>query len=591
MAAVIAISVVLSGCENLYNDPKEPVNKIDEEIGDEENSLTPRKLFGVSEETVKCAGIIKASGEYRFGDLHDTEFSYSDESCKGMIEYTRARDVSGNTSSCLSGNVDFEIVSYDDGIPIRGIDRDYKENKKARYEYYKQNIEGKSEDRFVYYGTSGICDSIDIDKILMPDISQLFVAEILVNDGKISVVITDGMQSIIDGFGDGIMGTALISQAIYDFDANTHQLRGVSIHGDTHRDNSQEIDTFNNSKPYVYSDTESASFNLTLNIDGIEKAPSEMIQMPEICTQNGNLNDLILKDKEFTYCQIINSPFDIESESHDDIQKIWSDFITGIEKDSCNIKEMNTALKEIAPKYGCDEVESSYAFIGSEYHSGGLNLRGIFRYHKDQQDYGYDEVVLVKNEFLSAGTVKYAIIVPIFIDEDKAQAKTGIAIDGADYVKLGYNGIVEYAHEYSPDCRRHAIYKFDDAGTINKKYEETKVDKIYALGNESNLAFYPEADRDALKSMADSLDIAAIAGITKINIFESDNEYSSEDGNAEKNQFYVIEYDLGETRINEIKEEYSLDIIPQKERDSILTKKKIGNVEQEVTWNQFSEEE
>ena len=567
----------------------EKENRIDEEITYEETVTTPRNLFGASEETVKCAGDIEASGEYRFGNSHENDDSTVSESCEGRLKYARARDESGNTSSCLSGNVKIEN-GFRGGI---GVGNSHKENGTAGYKYYKQNIEGKSEDCFLYYGTSGLCDSIDIDRIIMPDSSQFFVENIYVIDKRIRVVVSDGIQPIIDGFGDGVWGKELISKVIYDFDANTHELKEVCIRGEYIENNSRnkkDYSAFNDNTYYLSKSIEAASFELTLYIRHFEKTPAEMIQMPETCTQNGNINDLILYDKEFDYCPTIDSPFDIKSESLETTQEIWADFTEGIEKSSCSIKEMNNALKEIAPKYGCDEVNNSYAFLGCDYFSdlawwGIMFYGGGLKYHKTQSNYAYDEIVLVKNEFLSEGNVKYVIIVPIFFDGNKAQSKVGIAIDGKDYAKVGYNGIAEYDHENSAECRSHAVYKFYGSGTVEKKYEETKVDKISDLSNDSNLAFYPETDRDVLKSMADGLDIAAVSGISRIDISESDST------KARAHKYYVIEYDLGKTRVGEINEEYSLEIVTVNERDSILRDNKIGTIEQEVSWVQFSEGE
>ena len=85
--------------------------------------------------------------------------------------------------------------------------------------------------------------------------------------------------------------------------------------------------------------------------------------------------------------------------------------------------------------------------------------------------------------------------------------------------------------------------------------------------------------------MADGLDIAAVSGISRIDISESDST------KARAHKYYVIEYDLGKTRVGEINEEYSLEIVTVNERDSILRDNKIGTIEQEVSWVQFSEEE
>ena len=162
-------------------------------------------------------------------------------------------------------------------------------------------------------------------------------------------------------------------------------------------------------------------------------------------------------------------------------------------------------------------------------------------------------------------------------------SNSGIALDGADYAKFKYDGFMDFVHECTSDCQCHARYRFQSSGALIKLYEETKINKISDLNNESNLAFYPEADRDTLRSMVVSLDIASISGITELYIFKVDSD-SEESDNSEHGKYYVIDYDLGENRIDEINNEYSIEIISENQRENKISKIGAGIEDRDVEW-------
>ncbi|RKM55130.1 hypothetical protein D6853_10350 [Butyrivibrio sp. X503] len=587
-----ALIIPMTACSDTYTDPNEPVNRIDEEItyGEDDLVTTPRKLLEASEETIKYAGLVEASGRYRYSYDHSfgAGSSYLDngikESYDGVITYSGRRDESGNTSSVLSGNIDYlhEIDMYDFQ---RITNSDGTERKDARYDYYRQSTEAGEEERFVFFGSGEICDKIDIEGILIPDISQAVVEDVLVIDDTIKIKMTGDMHFLTDAIGEKITGRKLISEAYYEFDANTRELKQVRVSGSDKNDQSR-VNTIgsgqrNNNNSYTFEDIETEIFDLELVIENISNTPSEMIEIPDTVCENGNINNLILNDGEFKFGDTVSSPFNMESEASEVVGNIWTEVTTNIGKETCSVKEIQNALAEIAQNYGCDDVRTGYAAVGQD------DLNGK-----------YDTGVLLKYELLAEGNVKYVMVVPVIFTDNEASSNTCIALDGEDYVKVGYEGSMDFVHDCTPGCQYHAKYILMADGTVKEMYEEIKQGKISELEDETNLAVFPEEDRETLKSMAESLDIAQIAGIIRFGISEKDTEDVDPSGigvNYEELEdtikyHYVIDYDIGDKKVNEIKEQYSLDIITQKEKDNMISKKKLNVEEDEIEWMQIFDE-
>lgn len=548
--------------------PEEIVNIIDDTIKYSDVETTPGKIMSASEENIKFAGLIEVTGECSYSnirltgpDIESDNTNQESETYQGKMEYTGVRDAEGNTSSIFTGNVDYVKAvhfGYTTGTPDPA-----KESKEARYEYYKENIGGNSRDSLIYYGSGDICDKINIEKILAPDVSQLVVKSASVSDGLIVIEVVGTADSAFDGFGSKIKGKSVISGAKYVFDASTSDLKRVVVSGIDVDDRSEEI-TIGDIK-CQYGDVRTESFEVALNINNISKTPSEMIPFPDSVFPNGNINDLIKNEGEFKYRMAVKCPFSNGSDDLEVVSNIWNDVDLRNTDHYFSIKELAALLKEIAPNYGCDDVACSYAEISTD-NSGE-----------------YSNGLLVKYELLNEGSVKYVMVLTIILGDGKTSAEWCIGFSGSDQADFGYDGSMDFIREYTADCQCHMNYKLSDNGVLNRQYEEIKTSKVSALGDKDNLACYPRIERAALKSMAETLDIADLAGIIRFDIYEK--EY------RQMNHYYVVDYDLGENKLQEMHEKYGVEFIDQSYVSSKIEANDYLRDNKEVVWNQFTDEE
>ncbi|MCR4997897.1 MAG: hypothetical protein K6A61_11435 [Butyrivibrio sp.] len=562
--------------KNTYANEEAPeeeiVNMIDDTITYLDTETTPGKIMSASEEKVKFAGLIEVTGEYSYSDkrragsnvgMYD---SYQNsETCKGKMEYTGVRDAEGNTSSVLKGNVDYvKDVHFSS---ILNMPDPEKECKEVRYEYYKENIGGNVRDSLIYYGDGDICDKINIEKILAPDVSQLVVKSAYVSDGFIVIEVAGTAHSAFDGFGANVKGKSLISGATYVFDENTSDLKRVVVSGTDVDDRSEERNVGFSDKniTYRYDDVTTKGFDVTLNINNISKDSSAMIPFPDSVSPNGNINDLIANEGDFKYSKSVICPFSNGGEDFEVVSNIWNDVDVRNIDHYFSIKELVALLKEIAPNYGCDDVACGYAAV-----STGASAE-------------YVNGVLVKYELLNDGTVKYVMVLPIIFGDSKPCAECCIAYAGLDNADFGYDGSMDFIREYTADCQCHMNYKISGDGVLVRQYEEIKTSKVSALGDENNLSCYPGNERAALKSMAETLDIADLAGIIRFGIYEKDDK--------KMNHYYVVDYDLGENKIQEMHEKYGLEFINQSSIPSKIEANDYLRDDKTVAWNQFTDEE
>ena len=103
------------------------------------------------------------------------------------------------------------------------------------------------------------------------------------------------------------------------------------------------------------------------------------------------------------------------------------------------------------------------------------------------------------------------------------------------------------------------------------------------MGDKDNLACYPRIERAALKSMAETLDIADLAGIIRFDIYEKEDR--------QMNRYYVVDYDLGENKIQEMREKYGFVFINRRYVSSKIEANDYFRDNKEVVWNQFTDEE
>ena len=142
---------------------------------------------------------------------------------------------------------------------------------------------------------------------------------------------------------------------------------------------------------------------------------------------------------------------------------------------------------------------------------------------------------------------------------------------------------MDFIREYTADCQCHMNYKLSGNGVLNRQYEEIKTSKVSALGDKDNLACYPRIERAALKSMAETLDIADLAGIIRFDIYEKEDR--------QMNHYYVVDYDLGENKIQEMHEKYGFEFIDQSYVSLKIEANDYLRDDKAVEWNQFTEEE
>ncbi|WP_026513559.1 hypothetical protein [Butyrivibrio sp. LB2008] len=547
--------------------PEEIVNIIDDTITHLNTETTPRKIMGASEEKIKFAGLIEVTGEYSYSNIRLTgpniksdNTDQDSETCQGKMEYTGVRDAEGNTSSILMGNVDYV---KDVHFGYLGTPDPAKESKEVRYEYYKENIGGNARDSLIYYGSGDICDKINIEKIIAPDVSQLVVKSATVSDGHIVIEVVGTADSAFDGIGSQIKGKSVIDRATYVFDASTSDLKRVVVSGIDVDDRSEEI-TIGDIK-CQREDVRTETFEAALNINNISKTPSEMIPFPDIVSPNGNINDLIKNEVEFKYRMAVTCPFRNGSDDLEVISNIWNDVDLRNTDHKFSVKELVALLKEIAPNYGYDDVACRYALISID-NSGE-----------------YSDGMLVKYELLNEGAVKYVVVLPIRLADGKTSAEWCIGFKGSDQADFGYDGSMDFIREYTADCQCHMNYKLSGNGVLNRQYEEIKTSKVSALGDKDNLACYPRIERAALKSMAETLDIADLAGIIRFDIYEKEDR--------QMNHYYVVDYDLGENKIQEMHEKYGFEFIDQSYVSLKIEANDYLRDDKAVEWNQFTDEE
>lgn len=566
--ATAIFTINLTGCENYAsggNESVESENLLDIMITNGEDETTPRKVLEASEESIKYASFVEASGEYKYEDKRYTSFLDVSTNVEGPISYKRTRDEDNNVSSELTVGMDYHYSYYSTWVQ-QANNKDWKS---SQYSYYKQNINGEEKQLLIYYGSYDICSEMDLEMLLIPEISELTVTYA----GYIEDIIV--IETTADSFTNSrdknnILGKNLFEKIRYEFNAKDNVLQKVKISGlDYKSDN--DPSTGNYSLDY---DSKSAS--IELNVKEISYAKTDMIEIPQAISQNGYINDVVMGEQVFKGDISFWKIFYTKNEWYEKAEAIVGALDIKDYK-FCTIDEMSTQIENAALENGFDKVEREYALVGS-----------------DPDEVGVDKAVYIRYSFYCQDELKGYIVVPIGLSQDTYDdagvlvASQAIALDAAEYSRFAQDGRVQFVHEYSPTVSEYDVYKLDEWG-IELQYSQWKETKLSNLSSEEELGYFDKDDREVLSRMASELDIASVSGITEYDFFKV---YDADEKKVKSGyeRCYVLDIDLSDSAVEEISEKYGISVVSKSAMESKLSKLNYSGEEKSVKWVQILDE-
>lgn len=574
LLAVTCLVTAISGCkmnssENVEVDPLDEVHV----FGDDE--ITVRKLFECSDEVIRYAKYLNATGdyEYTFDSAGKTEVTKKTTSAAGPLEYECFRDENGKSSSILCGGVDYEKSEES----IIHLSSDYTKHEQAKYYYYKTFDTTYVKDLFIHYGSEDICGSIDIEKILLPDIESLSIEHVgyLEDYGVYCITVSGDPSPIRSAFDGNLPGVKIIDEIDYEFDAETHELVCVTLSGMASKENKES-----NDRTY-YTDCE--SFLLNIEIQDVSYKEAQLPEMPQSISNNGYINDIILNDLEFRVKEDIINPFDIESEFYSVADNVWADVTAMPESDRNTLKELKTAIEVAASTYEMDVVDCNYSLLSYESYSS--------------DDF---EGVLLKFSICGQENVEGYFIIPVIIEGNNIRVSPTIALDKKDYGAFYDSGDIDFIHDCSPSCQLLAKYRLSADAKLTKEYSEVKEARLSNLTDQAELVYFPEEDWDNLKRMAEDLEAARVASISYYEVRSTDTANTSDFTYFDPNYldyvnyvyepYYVLDVDLAKEAIEGIGDTFSINLVSKSSMDNWLKDRKNSKEQNNVKWVQILDE-
>ena len=539
---------ILTGCEFGLVDPLDKTYKVND------IETTARRLFEAGKEDFDYSKYIVCDGSYRYNDKSkcsskDGSMTYYDHTQykAGNFTYSRYYQDDENNLSIYSGDFK-DIMNHNSDKSISMNERYANQVSISRY---KQTQNGEKTTYYQYDGNKDAETFINVEAIFPENFDGIdTIVSRSQENGKnmLDVTLSGDIGFVRDIFGKGCHGYQYAHNIRYSFCLDDNKLKEIVVFGNESTEKSAAHGSVTGREVEV---------GITLDIKEMSNETVTMPELPNIMSENDDINRILTGEDDFAVTEGIDNPVNCNDEFCQKAVHIWEDLMELPMENRNTLTEISSALSDLATEHGYFDCSCNYALLGKE--------KCVVRF------------TFYNNMGKEAGHIYVPFKCTIDNDKhDKIIFGNAFCVSGEDILEAGSEGGFSFTHVVDQERQHHYKYWLDKNMNLELAYRDYRVERMSLLKKDEELENFAPGNRDELKRIAEEFRFSGFFDITEY--------YVSKDEEA----YYTIDSQMSAAGSDDIKGNYDINLVTDEEMKEHLVY--YDRKETQVSWVQICDE-